>query len=241
MTLLEAIDIRCSRRTYKPESMEKKAVEALQEVVATCSREGNVSMAFIVDNGEAFQGFRRSYGMFTGVRNYVCLLENKEDPHGTEKLGYYGERFALSATALGLGTCWVGGTFDKSSCPVALKEGQRILCAISVGPVEKELKAKERLIRGVTHLKAKKAEDMFTADAPAPGWFLAGMEAVEKAPSAINRQPVRFALSGGEVTATVPNIADIGTALDFGIAKLHFELGARSGKWDWGNGAAFHR
>jgi hypothetical protein len=27
--------------------------------------------------------------------------------------------------------------------------------------------------------------------------------------------------------------------LDFGIAKLHFVLGAGGGKWEWGNGGKF--
>lgn len=29
--------------------------------------------------------------------------------------------------------------------------------------------------------------------------------------------------------------------VDLGIAKLHFEIGAGGGRWDWGDGAEFHR
>lgn len=30
-----------------------------------------------------------------------------------EKVGYYGEQLILKVTELGLGSCWVGGTFDR--------------------------------------------------------------------------------------------------------------------------------
>lgn len=65
------------------------------------------------------------------------------------------------------------------------------------------------------------------------------MRAVQKAPSAVNRQPVVFTYKGGIVTALVENTVGDGFALDLGIAKLHFELGAGGGTWAFGNGAEF--
>ncbi|MCL1873280.1 MAG: hypothetical protein FWF85_04100, partial [Clostridiales bacterium] len=40
-----------------------------------------------------------------------------KDAIGLERLGYYGELWLLQATALGLATCWVGGTFKRKLCP----------------------------------------------------------------------------------------------------------------------------
>ncbi len=42
------------------------------------------------------------YGEFSGVRNYIAMLE--------ESCGYYGERLVLLAQQLGLNTCWVAMT-----------------------------------------------------------------------------------------------------------------------------------
>jgi len=39
----------------------------------------------------------------------------------------------------------------------------------------------------------------------------------------------------------VKDIADPMLAIDFGIAKLHFEIGAGGGKWSWGNNGEFIR
>ena len=93
----------------------------------------------------------------------------------------------------------------------------------------------------MTHRKIKAAEELYDADAPVPGWLKSGIAAVQKAPSAVNRQPVTFMYKNNVVTASVKDISISGMALDLGIAKLHFELGAGGGSWAWGNGAAFQR
>lgn len=59
----------------------------------------------------------------------------------------------------------------------------------------------------------------------APRWFLDGIDAVLKAPSARNRLPVHFTLDQGIVTAScIPNGGY--EYIDLGIARLHFEIGA---------------
>ncbi|MBQ9179184.1 MAG: hypothetical protein IJ132_00085 [Firmicutes bacterium] len=59
-----------------------------------------------------------------------------------------------------------------------------------------------------------------------------------KAPSAQTRQPVKFHCDGEAVTARVKeeNRYDL---VDLGIAKLHFEIGAGGGTWEFGNGGLF--
>jgi len=143
----------------------------------------------------------------------------------------------LHATAMGLGTCWAGGS--RSDMPFSLGNDEAIVCSILLGNVDKEESFKERLMKSATHLKTKSAEDMFTSKDSIPNWFLNGMKAVQKAPSAVNRQPVMFSFENGKVSATVKDISNTLMAIDFGIAKLHFELGAGGGKWEWGNGGIF--
>ena len=241
MTLQEAIKIRRSRRKYIPEPLEPSAAARLQELIDEYNGKENLDIRLVVDNGDAFGGLRKSYGMFSGVRNYIGLIGNDADTIYLEKLGYYGELLILRATALGLGTCWVGGTFHRSSCPFGLAEGEKVICVISVGRVPEALSLKEKFIYKLTHRKTKSAEQMYKSDIAVPEWFLSGMEAVQAAPSAVNRQPVMFEYKDGAVTASVEDIAGEGFTIDLGIAKLHFELGAGGGKWEFENGAGFMR
>ena len=200
-----------------------------------------VKMQLVTNNGDAFKGFRKSYGMFSGVKNYVALIGDKADTLGLEKLGYYGEWLILHATTRGLGTCWVGGTFDSTACPVDLSEGESVVCAITVGNVKPKRSVKEKLIHGITHRKSKTVEQMVISDDSLPDWLLSGMEAVRKAPSAVNRQPVLFSYKDDIVTASVKDVNGEGVALDLGIAKLHFEIGSGGGSWEFGNGGGFKR
>lgn len=250
MTLIEAIEYRRSRRKYLPTPIDRAASAELQGLIEKYNKIDGVDMRLVLNNGAAFSGIRKSYGMFAGVQNYIGLIDRIADPENPskycasenlEKMGYYGELVVLRAVMLGLGTCWVGGSFERKSCPFDLPDGKAVACAITIGHVPDELSAREKLIRKITHRKTKTVEEMYEADIPVPGWFLDGMRAVQKAPSAVNRQPVFFSYKNGAVTAAVKNPTDIGSAFDLGIAKLHFEIGAGGGAWEFGNGSAFKK
>jgi len=240
MTLLEAINIRTSRRKYLNEPLQSKQVEKFAELIATYNQIGGFRIELIQNNGAAFAGFTRSYGMLDGVQHYFGFIADQNDPYADEKIGYYGELLVLHATALGLGTCWVGGTFAKSKTPFVLTSSERLACLITVGAVPEHPQGKEKFIYKLTHRKTKVLADMYTSDEPEiPDWFTAGMAAVVKAPSAMNKQPVTIDLRQGVACASVPNTQKYLIAFDLGIAKLHFELGAGGGSWQWGNGANF--
>jgi len=238
MTLLEAIDIRRSRRKYLPDPIEEQTAEALEKLAAQYSEKSGARIEMVFGNPGAFDSLRKTYGMLTGVRNYAGLIAQRGDRGAAERLGYYGELLMLHAVSMGLGTCWVGGSFDRASCPFGLEEGEEIVCTISLGYAREKNSLRESFIYGATHRKTKTIGQMMHSSEPVPDWFMAGMRAVQKAPSAVNRQPVTFAFKGGIVTA---GLADVSTSalLDLGIAKLHFELGAGRGRWEWGNNAAF--
>jgi len=239
MTLIDAVDIRRSRRKYLNNPIDYFLAGKLKALIDEYSQSEGLNIQLVLDNGAAFDGFLKNYGLLSGVQNYIGLIESKDDKHCKEKLGYYGELLVLHATMLGLGTCWVGGTFDSKSCPFVLSENESIACVIAVGKAPAELSFRENLIYKLTHRKTKTIQDMFVSDEHVPDWFISGMKSVEKAPSAVNRQPVMFSYRNKTVTASVKDIEAPGMALDFGIAKLHFELGVGGGKWDWGNGAHY--
>jgi nitroreductase len=237
MTLIEAIDARRSRRKYLADPVEPAAAEKLETLARDYGEAAGVRIEFVWNDGSAFDGLRKTYGLLVGVRNYAGLIAKKGDPAAEERLGYYGELLLLHAVALGLGTCWVGGSFDRSLCPFRLGDDEKLCCTITVGPVREKDNLRERLVQGITHRKSKTVEEMMTADGPVPGWFMDGMRAARKAPSAVNRQPVVFSYRNGRATAGVGG----GDWTDLGIAKLHFALGAGRGSWEFGNGGAFVR
>ena len=242
MTLLDAVNIRCSRRKYLSKPIESPCIAKLQALITEYQDHGRLDIRLVLENGAAFNGFRKSYGMFSGVKNYICLIGDKSDMINTEKLGYYGELLVLHATILGLGTCWVGGSFHRASCPFGLRKGESIICAIAIGHVSTKLGMREKFIRNITHRKTKSIEQMHKSTNIVPEWFISGIKSVQMAPSAVNRQPVTFLYTGeNAVTASVKDITGDCYALDLGIAKLHFELGAGGGTWGFGNGAEFKK
>ena len=55
-----------------------------------------------------------TYGIIKGASMYVGVTIPKEE-YALEALGYEFEQLVLYATSLGLGTCWLGGTFNRSA------------------------------------------------------------------------------------------------------------------------------
>lgn len=236
MTDLEAIEIRKSRRGYLDTPIKPKSMEKLKSILEDCNQKSGLSLQWIEDGREAFSGFSIGYGMFSGVRSYFALVGKNSDAYRNEKIGYYGEILVLEATKLGLGTCWVGGTFRKSHCPCVIGPDETLVGVITVGNVAEKEGLKERTIYRLAHRGTKTLEQLYTSDQPVPDWFISGMQSVQKAPSAVNRQPVHFLNQNGVITAAVHNASQL-QLIDLGIAKLHFELGAGKGKFELGNEA----
>ena len=245
MTLTEAIDIRRSRRKYLDIPVEPEKIEKLRLLAQEFSRVDGIRMELVVDNGTAFNGLGKSYGMFSGVKNYAVLISRFKDFTAIEKIGYYGELLTLHAVTMGLGTCWVAGTFSRKHCPVKFSGDEIICCAITFGYTGEQFSRKEKFINSLTHRKTKPIEEMIEASTSVPEWFMNGMRAVQKAPSAVNRQPVIFSFVDGRARAGIKNRSDNNSIIDMGIAKLHFEMGAAitpngvSGKWNFGNYGEF--
>lgn len=233
MDWLEAIAVRRSRRSYLDTPLRAEDAAALQAAIETENEASGLTMTLVMDGAEAFNGFSTSYGMFAGVRAFIAVKGPKDDPNLLEKAGYHGERIVLQATALGLGSCWVGGVSGRRKL-VTLTPEEAFVCLIVVGNVSDARTVKERLIYRAAHGRTKPYLERSYTDVKAlPDWFVAGMHAVERAPSAMNAQRPIFAYIGEVVTAGVRMHRD-SDLIDLGIAKLHFEL-AGGGAFSLGN------
>lgn len=224
MTLLDAAKIRISRRAYIPEFLSDEKKAALQNIIdGLCERSGLKIM--LMENGEECFSLFKSYGMFSGVKSYLALAGKADDEKLHEKIGYYGEELVLEATRLGLGTCWVAGSYDKASTHVPLSEDESLYCVISVGEIKTEENLKEKFLSGVIKMKRKKPDEMCEAYDNSPEWFRSGMDCVANAPSAQNKQPVFFRLTPDGVKTKLLGIYNV-NKVDLGIAEYHFELGS---------------
>lgn len=233
MNLLEAAAIRVSRRSFIGPIGEED-FSYLQELAVQYSGLAEVEIRLSHGLAPCFKGFHASYGMFSGVEDGFLLGGAHHTADHMEKLGYYGELLVLEATARGVGTCWVGGTYRQDMLPSTSPELVDIV--IVAGQVEQR-GLKEKAVYSMVHRGRKSLSQMYRCDETPPDWFLRGVECAVLAPSAVNRQPVTFHWMDGRAFASVPDMGDF-RPVDMGIAKAHFALAA-GGDWQWGNGGNF--
>ncbi|WP_326514605.1 nitroreductase family protein [Clostridium intestinale] len=237
MDYLKEIEQRVSTRSYLETVIEKEKISLLINEIEEGNQKYGLSISFLEDGSSAFNSFGKSYGMFKGVRSVIVMKGPKNDIHLKEKLGYVGEKVILRATSLGLATCWVGGSFERENPIFSVSEGEEFVCVITVG-----IAADKKSLIGSLVNKIKRTKDIeafYTADSAVPDWFVAGITAVQKAPSAKNSQKVHFTYNDGIVRAGVPDSYRF-DLIDLGIAKLHFEL-ATGGSFSLGNNSEFQK
>ena len=236
---LSAIKKRCSRRKYIDRSIDSKYVKELEDSIALYNRESGLNMKLIIGNGgKLFDGFHKSYGLFVGVQNYIAMIGSKTLLNRMEKVGRFGEKIILEATAMGLSTCWVGTSYDKNAAKELCEGNEVLYCVIAVGYSDEKHSLKERMMEYGMHRQNKSKEALIEAEEPVPEWFKQGMDAVYLAPTARNLRPFVFEYKDGQVTASITSPTET-AMIDLGIAKLHFELGAGGGSWEYGNGGHY--
>ena len=237
---LYAMKKRCSRRKYTNRPIDSKCVKELEDNIALYNRESGLNMKLVIGNGgELFNGFRKSYGLFVGVRNYIAMIGGKDLPNRMEKVGRFGEKIILEATAMGLSTCWVGTSYDKKAATTLCGANDTLDCVIAIGHSDENHSLKERMMEYGMHRHDKTKESLLESEAPVPEWFRLGMDAVYLAPTARNLRPFVFKYKDGQVSASITTPTET-AMIDLGIAKLHFELGAGGGSWEYGNGGHYY-
>ena len=245
MTANEAIDARFSCRVYTAEPLDQAPLAELAELTARLSEESGLRLV-LVGPDDGGPELRLAARMFSGnVSSYVALI-GPDDNASRERFGYVGEKLVLHATTLGLGTCWVAGTFDRNSVTVPLEAGEVIHDVIPIGHMPAKQPFAQRAIRAGLRKRDKRPEALYqgpTTLAEAPSWVRSGIAAVIKGPSAVNQQPVVFVQDDAGLRATLPTAKREVAYTDLGIAKLHFELGAAAagvqGMWQWGTEGLF--
>ena len=218
MTTMEAIEARHSVRQFEDRKIEEKLVQKLQTEIDSINMESGLHIQMFIDEPEAFQASKPSYGQFSGCRNYFALVGGKGKD---EEIGYYGQKLALYAQQNGLNTCWVVLTYKKGKVAPKLDAGEKLYIVIALG-------------YGKTQGSAHKVkEDAAVSDVTpdSPEWYKNGVKAALLAPTAVNQQKFKLTRNNNKVTAK----AGMGfySKIDLGIVKYNFEIGAGKENFVW--------
>ncbi|MBQ9436567.1 MAG: nitroreductase [Bacteroidales bacterium] len=220
MTESEAIIARHSVRQYLDKPIEAEKIEAIQESIDICNREGGVHIQLVTNEPKAFSSLIAKYGRFRNVSNYIAVVAPK-GRQGSVSAGYWGERLVLALQMLDLRTCWVGASYKKDMSLFRIGADEELKCVISFGYGAND---------GVQHPQKRTIADVAenkSAAADFPDWFVQGVEAALLAPTAVNQQKFKFILHDDNRVEAVAKFSLIGYShLDLGIAKCHFEVGA---------------
>lgn len=181
-------------------------------------------------------------GMYGGISHSPSALVFTGDARAwPEMVGYTGEALVLEATARGLDTCWVGGLFRPGVIPglLPVSPDEHIYAISALGHARDRVTAKEKILFGASREKTRRSVDEIAPGHERwPAWARSAALAARIAPSAMNRQPWRFALEDGtlRLTSAGADTPRVSKRLDCGIAMLHAELGARgegvTGRWE---------
>ncbi len=261
-SIIQTITARFSCRTYSGEPLSETELRRLQEAAgAMTTGPFGTRLRFLL--APAAPGdenaLRRpgTYGMIRGPSAFLVGAAMR-GPMYLEDYGWALERLVLDATALGLGSCWIGGVFSRGTFARRIRavRGERIPAVVSVGRVADMERALDGMVRRAAGGSRRKPwETLFfdgdfrrPLDAEKVRPWAVPLEMVRWAPSASNRQPWRVVRGTGawhffihrtpnyppRIGRLLLGIEDL-QRVDAGIAMCHFELAAREsglpGRW----------
>jgi hypothetical protein len=213
-------------------------------------------LAATEDDEQALKGLG-TYGMIRNPQGFIVGAMGR-GPKNLEDFGYQMERAVFEAAALGLGTCWLGGSFRKSRFSRTFGvTGEETVPAIVVAGYSADAERSGgwagRAIKRSTRLEPEALFFSGGFGLPLPAEEAGGLgpalESVRWAPSASNKQPWRIVRADGRwhfylrrtkgygkgLMGKLAPMADV-QRLDMGIAMCHFELAARelgfTGTWE---------
>lgn len=256
-SIVEVIQARVSCRTYQetpiPAPVQQQLADFMDaHAVGPFGTRARLQLiAATEEDRQALKGLS-TYGFIKGATGFILGAIPRGDCN-QEDFGYVMEHAILYATSLGLGTCWLGGTFAKSrfAAKLDLREGELLPAVTTTGYCAAKRRVLESFIRQQANADRRLPwERLFfggTFDIPldrdGAGPFATVLEMVRIGPSASNKQPWRVIRDSASPDGALwhlflqrtpgyakrnqalLDIADM-QRLDMGIAMCHFSLTA---------------
>ena len=262
--IIDIIKQRSSWRTYADllleDDMKKKVTQILtfQDFESPFSNLAGKTRFELIGVPEFAPNERKklgTYGLIKGAQEFIVGAIEKSDYY-KENYGYLLEAIILAVTDLNLGTCWLGGTFNKSlfSSKINCQNSEIVPAITPIGHTTETRRKKEKVIRAFVKADSRFPwskiffENTFSTALPreATGRYETLMEMVRLAPSAGNKQPWRVLKEKGSdifhfyvKSSKEPRRKVYNTFIniDIGIAICHFDLTAKEvgieGKWEF--------
>ena len=260
-SLVEIIPQRYSCRSYLKEPIDSATQQRLANFM-DASPVGPLGtplrfklLAATEDDRQSLRGLG-TYGFIRGATGFI-VGAMRPAKKNLEDFGYQMEAVILKATELGLGTCWLGGSFTQSSFSRQFGRGKEetIPAVTATGYpsprsrsslIRKQVRGDYRLPWEHLFIHARTGIPLTPESA---GPYRLPLEMLRLAPSASNKQPWRVSRgedgfhfylqrthnSGpGSLSFDLLRLADL-QRVDIGIAMCHFDLTAHElglgGQW----------
>jgi nitroreductase len=250
MDVLAAIQQRVSVRSYGDRSVEPALLERLLALGGRADHLTGVSPRIALVSGvkrarHVLTYMIGSYGLVQNPPHLLVGVMPEESDAARLDLGYVLEQVVLEATQLGLGTCWVTGSYDaqRAGDAVGLAPGEvaAAVCALGYPAQARWGRFHSRTVRRLAggHRRRPLTDIVFSGRWGNP-WtpegadptLVAALEHARLAPSASNRQPWCFIVRPDHVALALVRPAPI----DGGIVMAHFALACatlgRDGRWE---------
>ncbi len=264
-TLQAIIRRRFSCRTYEKKPLAAQVRQQLEDALAQATRGplGSRARFQLIAASEADRAALKGLGTYGFIKNPAGFIAGavESSEKGLADLGYLMEKLVLDATALGLGTCWLGGTLNKSRFAQAidLQAGESMPATVSVGYPASQPRARDVLLRQVVRSNKRLPWSVLFFDGAfdvplgheSAGEYAGPLDMLRLGPSASNKQPWRIVRQDacwhfyvqrtpgyGQVSVGSVKMADL-QRVDIGIAMCHWALTAEasnlSGAWQVGD------
>ena len=243
--LEEAVKARSSVRNYADREIEPDKMEAIRRFVEALDNPFHQEVSFHWLMPEALPAGQKlgTYGVIKGAKRFIgaSVLPG---PLAMEALGYEMETLILYLAHLGLGSCWLGGTFNRKGFAKAMEIGEdHLFPAITpFGYGAPTRHVTEKLMRSMIQADRRSPWEtlFFRDDFSSPlsreeaGDLAFPLDMLRLGPTASNKQPWRVLLKDGALhfyEDKAPGYSDAFAfdiqRIDMGIAAAHADLALR--------------
>jgi len=237
MTIVETIQKRQSVRTYAGEPLSEahgaQIKQYISQLQAPFGLKARIELINMHENDKRIK--LGTYGWIKGACDYLSLVY-EEAPFAETAAAYMFEQAILFCTDLGLGTCWLGGSFSRSDFKQQIQLGPneklRIVSPVGYAGDKTNTRFIEKYIVNAEkkHASRKPFSEIFfdqrfdnLLKETNAGLYLTPLEMVRLAPSANNMQEWRVLLEAKTLHFYMKPYKRF-DSIDMGIALCHFEL-----------------
>ncbi|MCM1504922.1 MAG: nitroreductase family protein [Muribaculum sp.] len=232
MNIIETIKTRKSVRRYAdtpvPESILEQIQQAIDSAESPFGGETTIRIKSF-NHGGAFKS--GTYGVIRGASEFLLMAIGDTDQSALSA-GYKMEQVVLRATELGMGTCWIGGTFNSGSFNRDEKwpDGEELKIISPIGYPAIKQTALDKLSRLAFKSDHRKPLDQLFYNGGLNRGLIVGdpfepaLNMMRLAPSSTNSQPWRAITNGKDLVHFYVEKRGFLHLVDCGIGLYHFYL-----------------